>query len=872
MLLGRAGSGKTHTCLERLLAGRAGRCLMLVPTYSQAEHLRYALLDRTRGLSQRVIHTFTSLAERFGGCRLGELIPEARRDQLARTVLEPTFGDAAEQPGFRGEFLSAVKELKEQGRPLEEARDHARAHFPEGHRARLLFDAAVAYAERLAELGLDHEDLLLRTRAHFADEAPPLDLLLVDGFHDFTPVQRAIVDQLADGAAETVVSLPQGYETADQTAATFRGYAREELPGNRRSDGDLAALERGLFGEAKAEATSVSLLAAASEEDEADRLARHVATSERPLKDFLLVRRGFDGRHAHYRAAFARYGIPLRFFGSEPLATGPLARAVEVFLRSRFQSVDRTPLEQSPYWSEADDVDAPLDVQLARAFTLARVLEQTPDGDADMAHAARLLAAVKDEAATYDDRPAPDAARLVLRRLPQLRAPRPDRRHDCVYAVEAKEARQWEKPVVLVAGLDATAFPKPVRQDLFLRDDERRELADRGFALPLRERQQDEERYLFYICLTRARDEMLLSYAAYDEGGTEVAPSPFLDEVRAVLPDLPERHVALAEQFVPVHDAMRPADLLPIVADGLARVDREENGLANALHDRDAVDRALLAWPRRLELTRLRPLPDLAPDPAARLSASRIKNYRRCPFLLLQQMLHAERPREEALDGALRGQIVHDTLEKLTAGGDVDALFEETFEELAGALELGMQGRAWKRRMRDWVQHGVASMRDADVVQAELAFRQAVGDVTLRGRIDRLDRCAQGEIVRDYKTGEKVDAKDEPQLDVYLLARPDAVGAVFDLLRKGSQKGFVRDDVEGSFGKAVERLSGEELDGRRRELVRLVERIATSLRAGQLNVAPSDPETCTRTLCDGYDLCRVAKARWLARTSREVDA
>ena len=88
---------------------------MLVPTYSQAEHLRYALLDRTGGVSQRVIHTFTSLAEHFGGCRVGEIVSEARRDRIAGVVLADHFPAAASQPGFRSEFLGAVKEIKDQG-------------------------------------------------------------------------------------------------------------------------------------------------------------------------------------------------------------------------------------------------------------------------------------------------------------------------------------------------------------------------------------------------------------------------------------------------------------------------------------------------------------------------------------------------------------------------------------------------------------------------------------------------------------------------------------------------------------------------------------------------------------------------------------
>ncbi|MHC4410307.1 MAG: PD-(D/E)XK nuclease family protein, partial [Planctomycetota bacterium] len=710
LLIGRAGSGKTHVCLERLVERRGKLCLLLVPTYSQAEHLRYALLDRLGGVSQRLIHTFTSLAERFGDCRLGELVSESRRDRLAAEVLREPFGEAADRPGFRAEFLAAVKEIKEQGRPIAEALEQVQAQFAPDHRARKLFEAAAVYMDRLE--GLDHEDLLLKTREA---ELPALDLLLVDGFHDFTPVQRQIIDRLTESAAESVVTLPAGYQTADRTAASFAGWQREELTENRRCTEDLAALEAGLFREtASCHAQKVELIAAASDEDEADRLARFVARSGRPPKDFLLIRRGWDRRHSMVRAVFARYGIPIRFFGSEPLATGPLARTLEQFLRSRFAEAA---IPASPYFK--GETQGTLAQQLAQSFGLEPVLAAHPDGDAHLAHAARLLAAVRDEADAVDDLAVPDAARIVLRRLPQLRSTLPDRRHDCVYAVEAKEARQWEKPVVLVAGLGASSFPRPVRQDLFLRDDERRELSERGYALPLRERLEDEERYLFYVCVTRASEQLVLSWAAYDEQGTELPGSPFLDEVRRVLPDLPEQHVRLAEQYVPARDAIRPADLLPIVADGLSRVDHGEGALAAALHERGAVDRELLAWPRRLELQRLRPLIDLPRDPAAHLSASRIKSYRRCPYLLLQKLLKADRPREEALDPSLRGNIVHDTLQLLAEGGEVDAVFDAKFEELAGHLHLGVLGRAWKRRMRRWVAYGAAGLRKADVVAVE---------------------------------------------------------------------------------------------------------------------------------------------------------
>ena len=872
---------------------------MLVPTYSQAEHLRYALLDRTRGLGQKVIHTFTSLAEQFGGCRLGELVPEARRDRIAGEVLQEGFGAAAAQPGLRTEFLSAVKEIKEQGTDLAVAVELVRAQFEEGHRARLMFEAAFDYSAALAAVGKDHEDLLLETRDRFLEAAPPLDLLLVDGFHDFTPVQKQIIDLLAAQAGETVVTLPVG-DTAARTADSFKSFGRETLKGNHRASGLLAEVEANLFQTAGPfTGDSIRILAAASHEDEADRLARHVAGSGRPPKDFLLVRRSFGGLHDLYRAAFDRFGIPLRIYGPEPLASGPLGRALEIFLRTRFSEVparDLLPLLRSPFLrdagpnAEADNIAsairkegervdwsefpesakllAPSDKPFASHFSLARALIAVPDGDLELGRAARLLTAFGQEADAVAGQD--DAARVLLRRLPQLRAALPDRRHNCVYAVEAKEARQWEKKVVLVAGLDASSFPHAVRQDLFLRDDERKALAERGFSLPLRERREDEERYLFYVALTRAREEMVLSWAAFDEEGTAVPQSPFLEEARALFPDAPERKVKLAEQYVPAQDAVTARDLLPIVADGLARVDRGGGALAAALYDKNAVPRAELARPQRLELLRALPLSGLPLDPAAKMSASRLKRFNRCPYLMLMgSLLRVEPARDEALDPLLRGNIVHDILEKIVREKrPVEEVFDEVFDEKTAHLRLGLDGEAEKRRMRGMVSRGADTLAGADVIDVEEQFVLALDDgVNLRGRIDRIDRLPQGELVRDYKTG-MVKQADDIQLDAYLVARPDSVGAVFDLVKRGGMAGFLRDDVEGEYPKKVIRISAEDLEQRRAGLHEEVMRVAALARAGRLNVQPEDPEMCTRDKCDGYDLCRVNRARWFRKAER----
>ena len=86
---------------------------------------------------------------------------------------------------------------------------------------------------------------------------------------------------------------------------------------------------------------------------------------------------------------------------------------------------------------------------------------------------------------------------------------------------------------MFVCGLQEGEFPRGVAPEPFLPDEDRRELADgRGLRLPLREDQLDRERYLFYVCASRAERLLVLSARYCDEEGDPQSPSFFLEDVR----------------------------------------------------------------------------------------------------------------------------------------------------------------------------------------------------------------------------------------------------------------------------------------------------------------------------------------------------
>jgi hypothetical protein len=85
---------------------------------------------------------------------------------------------------------------------------------------------------------------------------------------------------------------------------------------------------------------------------------------------------------------------------------------------------------------------------------------------------------------------------------------------------------------VFVCGLGEGEFPLPGRPEPFLSDQRRFELAAAsGLRLRPREDALARERYLLYACVSRATEQVVLSYRSSDEEGNLALPSPFIADV-----------------------------------------------------------------------------------------------------------------------------------------------------------------------------------------------------------------------------------------------------------------------------------------------------------------------------------------------------
>jgi ATP-dependent helicase/nuclease subunit B len=1017
LLLGAAGSGKTRALMRRVWSrirrGREERVLLVLPTYGQVEHVRRLLLLRVAdraGFFESPVVTFSSLAERVVDHPLRRMLSAAEKDLLLREVLRaapPAFRGVARYPGFRALALEVLKEIKENGVAAPDAAEVLLATSgsldADGRdRLRALAAVLLTYQERLDAAGLvDHEDLLVRLRDRLREDAgllADLDAFAVDGFTDFTRVEREILGLLAARAGRTWVSLTTGTgpgrddlfrasrETREWlTEHDFRIRRLRSTPRFRRPA--LRALEENLFRPRAAEAPlddGLDILVGVDIEDEVDRIARRVGRlireeGRRPHEIGLLVR----NRETYgdlLERAFAAHGLPLLLHAARPLAREGAMRGVLALLATlgrgwRGEDVRDLLLADTlaPGDARPDEVDAWLRSREEARLPDGRVAWLRATSERPALDEALAAVAAEEEALRAAATPADRAARLREWWGGLLRAADPEsegapaearafrafdealggvvraldaaavgpvdlegflvavreavertdvrprsRRFETVHALSVEEARQWELPVVFVVGLLEGVFPRRPREDVLLRDRERRDL-NRGGRLLLRERLRvaDEERYLFYVAATRARDRLVLTRPATDRDGGPLLPSFFLADVRRVFSagDLDAATTVGTRSGTVAVPPARGKDLYRRALAGLADpwVPESETGRevarAAALHDRlvlaDATYRRHLA----AGLERREPPGAAIRDPAlleevarrrASFSATALQRFASCPYLDFAERTLGlrERPTDEVRPLDL-GNLVHEALRAVFAeGADPREAFDAAAGEALGARRPDLGTLRDLEELRTKVvdianderarlaRHGLR----AEAVERSFGAGDGVtlGGVPLRGQLDRVDVSPDGDaMVVDYKLAVSDSSRKllrdiregiSFQMPVYLAAVREAMaatpkGAVLFPVRKGrGARGLVRSDAAEGLAPAgrLEVLDEGELEALLEETGAAIANIARRVHAGDIAVEPRTTDRCHRGACPFVDLCRVEP--WRIEAARAEEA
>ena len=236
-------------------------------------------------------------------------------------------------------------------------------------------------------------------------------------------------------------------------------------------------------------------------------------------------------------------------------------------------------------------------------------------------------------------------------------------------------------------------------------------------------------------------------------------------------------------------------------------------------------------------------------------------------------------------DALLRGQLVHDVLEQLwrqwktqaalqaLAGDRRRQVIEAVVTEQVDA-SVAQQPVMWPkglaeleiRRLVQLVEDWVAvelSRDDFEVIATELQAEVQAGPLRLRGRIDRVDRLADGELIIDYKTGGQLSRSGwhgerpaSPQLPLYAINRPAAPqGIAYGKVRAGETEliGMAADASDYGL-KAVEKESGASWEEQLADWQASLARLGEAFHAGQ---AAPDPLPGACRYCHLAGLCRI---------------
>ncbi len=316
---------------------------------------------------------------------------------------------------------------------------------------------------------------------------------------------------------------------------------------------------------------------------------------------------------------------------------------------------------------------------------------------------------------------------------------------DAVQLMTVHAAKGLEFPCVFVLRVASPSFPHSYTEPLVEFPQQLRSKDNAAESEP-KILHEEEERRLFYVAMTRAKDELYLC-AKVSKAKNNPAPTKYVRELvdagKSALKGAIECRLLPASEVIPMlHAAAEPQ---PMIAQ----------------------------WVQ---------LPPRCDAPLGELSASAIEQYERCPlaFKLSRDWCIPEEPAAMMQFGSAMHLALKAYFDGVRAGHPpnedaVIACFRDEFGK--AKIEEDAQRELYENggceQLRQFLCSELANPT-GEILNNERSFRAAIGGTMLKGRMDRLERIDGDRVsIVDYKTGKpktQDDADESLQLSIYALA------------------------------------------------------------------------------------------------------
>jgi len=295
-----------------------------------------------------------------------------------------------------------------------------------------------------------------------------------------------------------------------------------------------------------------------------------------------------------------------------------------------------------------------------------------------------------------------------------------------------------------------------------------------------------EERRLFYVALTRAREQLTITTLTDKKG-----------KVPTFVEDLVMDPVVKRRDVVQIAPHLAPRVASDEVPSGAAVA----GSLFPAPVDPPRIFSRIASWAETFHPP--------SPEPL-KLSPSALDNYRRCPQQYLFGRLWAL---EEGPRGTLTfGRVVHDTIRRTLAElrkgnklpfEEVQRIFETEWK--SAGFEDDYQEHEYKKDGLEQLKVFHAAMLEnlPEILEQEKTFELPMeNNVIIAGRIDQVNALDRNDVeIVDYKTGKPkkdLDARRDLQLSIYALAAVEIfewnpVRLVFHYLQNNQIQATTRD-------------------------------------------------------------------------------
>ncbi|KHE90223.1 MAG: exodeoxyribonuclease V subunit gamma [Candidatus Scalindua rubra] len=1047
LVLGKAGSGKTHLVLQKFFhyvgEHKEDNVIFVLPTHSQVEHLRDHILRTSayKGYLDTGLVTFSGLANRIldhvDSAPLRRPLNEGEKDLVMSIILKDAdtgyFSEVSDYAGFKSALLDFIREIKENSLDPPAFKDvlktvqTGKRDSPLNQKCNELVTLYDHYQQALNKNGfLDKEDLLAQALSYLHKGIfSEVELLLVDGFHDYTQLELKFLAKLVSLVSNVYITLP--HQTSDPVPPAFRvshktyarltgsGLKELRLDGNKRTTSQmLRHIEANVFSqpeepvipESDSSGTSLQITAAANMQDEVEQIARRIRKltygEGYHFSQIAVIFRNIEKYQDLVEDTFTRFSIPVRIYGKNPLKENPLIKAImnaisiftnkwqdeavwtvlksntgidrNIISKVEQEYLKRGKIDDYNKWlnltsnSElesvsnflkqlkgifcrlegrqtfsyySDCITEVVNLFYKTSFTLpVKSVDEVGVNTTEGNHNQEIIDLMKSDAGalrefcsilkniiiselagktgtiTFEE-----FVHILESQVALTSYKKTDRRKEVVNVINVLEARQWEIPVVFVGGLLEKEFPRQVRENLFLKDYYRGRLNATG-KIVLREAREkmDEERYLFYIAITRAKEKIYLSYPSANSNGNLTLPSFFLSDIQKLFSKEVRKEITIQRNLSSIipepEEIITSTDSKSFVYYHLNTPcvsEREQCGkdialwLYNNREDEYSVREELCTLTAlidsynnlKLELSDKRIIKKIS-ETSRRFSPTKLKDYAQCPYKYFgSTTLNLRQAIPKSLDSRMQGSIIHKVLEEyFKETKDITKIFDVVFSQKTRGIVIGFEELKIRNEMLKTLLTFESMENESDSSGCKPSLFEVkfgdeeletlkIGDskkggVEISGKIDRVDisEVDGGKIgvIIDYKYGQtefKLTDLEEGldlQLPIYLLALRDVfkvvpVAAEFYALKSSKKTGIYNQELIDKLNLNIKPMKKSlSVDSKGfnkllKEAENHIMKFLKEIRTGRIELAPANLDFCGEGNCDFANVCRIDKWR-----------